>query len=195
MGARQRLSPDVRRRQIAEAATALLLEQSYLPLRMEALAARAGASKGLVYGYFPTQHALFNAILADEMDVLRAAGLEAAGATADFADRALACAALYVRHIAARGPVIHYILRDGHMAGHLDPATTAMRGRLLRGFARSARRQLRLAPAEATAATAMVAAIPEEMGRLAWQGELTLDRAEELNALLVASAISSLKPA
>jgi AcrR family transcriptional regulator len=185
----------VRRRQIAEAATALLLEQSYLPLRMEALATRAGVSKGLVYGYFPTQHALFNAILADEMGLLRDAGLEAAGATADFTKRAIACAAIYVRHIAGRGPVIHYILRDGHMAGHLDPAATALRDRLLRGFARSARRDLRLPPAEATAATAMVAAIPEEMGRLAWQGELALDRAEELNAHLVASAISSLKPA
>ena len=195
MAARQRLSPDVRRRQIAEAATALLLEQSHLPLRMEALAAHAGVSKGSVYGYFPTQHALFNAILGDEMDRLRDAGLEAAATAPDFTERAIACAAIYVRHIARRGPVIHYILRDGHMAGRLDPAATALRDRLLRGFARSARRDLRLPPAEATAATVMTVAIPEEMGRLVWQGELALDRAEALTAQLVASAISSLKPA
>lgn len=195
MAARQRLSPDVRRRQIAEAATALLLEQSYLPLRMEDLATRVGVSKGLVYGYFPTQHALFNAILGDEMNLLRDAGLEDAATQSDFTARAVACAAIYVRHIARRGPVIHYILRDGHMAGHLHPAVTVVRDRLLRGFARSARRDLRLPPAEATAATAMTVAIPEEMGRLVWQGELALNRAEELNAHLVASAISSLKPA
>lgn len=192
MGARQRLSPDVRRRQIAEAATALLLEQSYLPLQMEALATKVGVSKGLIYGYFPTQHALFNSILADEMAALSEAGIEAAGG--DLTERAIACATVYVRHIARRGPIIHYILRDGHMAGHLDRAAAALRDRLLRGFARSARRELRLPSAEATAATAMAAAIPEEMGRLVWQGELTLARAEELNAHLVTSAISSLRP-
>ena len=193
MAARQRLSPDVRRRQIAEAATALLLEQSYLPLRMEALATRAGVSKGLVYGYFPTQHDLFNAVLSGEMDALSAAGLDTASG-GDLTERAIAWASLYVRHIAGRGPVIHYILRDGHMAGHLAPAATALRDRLLRGFARGARRELRLPPAEAVAATAMVAAIPEECGRLAWQGDLTLARAEELSAQLVTSAISSLRP-
>jgi len=185
----------VRRRQIAEAAKALLLEQGYLPVPMEALAARAGVSKGSVYGYFPSQEALFNAGLAGEMQALGEAGLETAAAAVGLTEAAVAAAALYLRHVALHGPAIHYILRDSSMAGRLDPSATSLRDRMMRRFARRARRELRLPPAEATAAAAMIAAIPEEMGRLAWQGVLTLERAEELDARMVTSAITALRPA
>lgn len=194
MAARQRLSPEVRRRQIVEAAAELLLRRGYLPLPMEALAAAAGVSKGLVYGYFPTQWDLFNAVLVQELEVLKAGGLGQAMAEPDLTTRARACVDLYLRHVAARGPLVHYILRDSFMAGRIAPDAATLRDRLLRGFARLLRRELRLPPAEAVAVISMVVAVPEEMGRLVWQGELQLQRAREMAARLVDSSVAALRP-
>lgn len=193
--ARQRLAPEVRRRQLIDAARALVLERGYLPLPMEALADRAGVSKGLIYGYFPTQHDLFNAVLQEEMDVLCAAGLPAAVDEPDLDARARGCADLYLRHVSARGPIIHYLLRDTYMARRLAPEATRLRDRILRSFARAARRQLRLPAGEAAATAVMIAAIPEEMGRLVWQGDLKLERARSFTSDLVASSIAALRPA
>jgi AcrR family transcriptional regulator len=184
----------VRRRQIVEAAAGLLLTRGYLPLPMEALAAAAGVSKGLVYGYFPTQLDLFNAVLVEELEVLKAAGLDAAMAEPDLVARARACVDLYLRHVAARGPLVHYILRDSFMAGWIAPEAATLRDRLLRGFARLLRQELRLAPSEAIAVVSMVVAVPEEMGRLVWQGELQLDRAREMAGRLVESSVAALRP-
>ena len=195
MAARQRLTPEVRRRQIVAAARDLLLQQGYLPLPMEALASRAGVSKGLVYGYFPTQHDLFNALLLEEFAALEDGGLADALAEPGLLARAQACADLYLRHVATRGPTIHYILRDSYMAGRLDAEVARARDRLLRGFARLVRQELRLAPADALAAVAMVIAIPEETGRLTWQGDLQLARAREMAGRLVASSVAALRPA
>ncbi|MBP8247021.1 MAG: TetR/AcrR family transcriptional regulator, partial [Phenylobacterium sp.] len=68
----------MRRRQIVAAAAALAVEQGFLPLPPERLARAVGVSKALVYGYFPDQHELFNAVLIHEFSALEAAGLEAA---------------------------------------------------------------------------------------------------------------------
>ncbi|MCR5872812.1 TetR/AcrR family transcriptional regulator [Phenylobacterium sp. J426] len=194
MAARQRLTPEVRRRQIVEAAAGLLLERGHLPLPMEGLAAAAGVSKGLVYGYFPTQWDLFNAVLLEELDVLRSSGFDQAAEAPELSARARGCADLYLQHVAARGPLVHYILRDSFMAGRIAPDAARLRDRLLRGFARLLRRELRLPATEAVAVVFMVAAIPEEMGRLAWQGELQLDRAREMTARLVDSSLAALRP-
>ncbi|MGA0605112.1 TetR/AcrR family transcriptional regulator [Phenylobacterium sp. VNQ135] len=194
MAARQRLSPEVRRRQLVEAAARLLLERGHLPLPMEALADAAGVSKGLVYGYFPSQWDLFNAVLLEELAALEADGLDQVLAEGGLAARARACVDLYLRHVAARGPLVHYILRDSFMAGHIAPDARKLQDRLLRTFGRLLRRELRLPPKEAIAVISMVVAMPEEMGRLVWQGELQLDRAREMAGRLVDSSVAALRP-
>lgn len=177
-----------------DAAAELVLAQGYLPLSLEKLAARVGVSKGLIYEYFPTQADLFAALVGDELNALASAGLEAAAAGADLVAAAQSSADLYLRHIAERGPVAHFVLRDGYMKGRVMRMEVRVRDRLLRRFARGARRELRLPPDEATAAVVLVLAIPEEMGRLVWQGDMPLERGRELTAQLVASSIAALRP-
>ncbi len=177
-----------------DAAAELVLAQGYLPLSLEKLAAQVGVSKGLIYEYFPTQADLFAALVGDELGVLAAAGLEASAADDDLVASAQAAADLYLRHIAERGPVAHFVLRDSYMKGRVMRTEAQARDRLFRGFARRARRELRLPPAEATAAVVLVLAIPEEMGRLVWQGDMPLERGRELTAQLVASSIAALRP-
>ncbi|PZQ58408.1 MAG: hypothetical protein DI570_17855 [Phenylobacterium zucineum] len=188
------MSAEVRRRQIMDAAAALVLAQGYLPLSLERLAAQVGVSKGLIYEYFPTQSDLFAALVGDELGVLADAGIEAAVSGGDLVASAQGAADLYLQHIASRGPVAHFVLRDSYMKGRVMRAEVQVRDRLFRGFARRARRDLRLPPAEATAAVVLVLAIPEEMGRLVWQGDMPLERGRELVCQLVASAISALRP-
>ncbi|UDF05204.1 TetR/AcrR family transcriptional regulator [Asticcacaulis sp. AND118] len=60
---RVRLSPDVRRDALLQAAYDLFSRHGYADTRMDDVAAAAGVSKGTVYLYFPTKEALFEALL------------------------------------------------------------------------------------------------------------------------------------
>jgi AcrR family transcriptional regulator len=190
---RQRLSAEARRRQIQDAAAALVLETGHLPLSLDTLAARVGVSKGLIYQYFPTQADLFNTLLAEEQSRLDAAGLPEVrdGPELTAAHHA---ADIYLRHIAERGPLAHVILRDIYMAGRIDRSVVRTRDRLIRSFSRRARRELKLRPDEAIATVLLILTIPEDMGRLVWQGEIALDVARDLVAQLVTSSIAALRP-
>lgn len=193
MAPRQRLSAELRRRQILDAAADLVVAQGCLPLKVDALAARVGVSKGLIYEHFPDQTELFNVLLAEEEAALEAGGLAAAAARPELVSAAHACAGLYLRRVAARGPLEHFILRDSFMAGRLTAGR--LRGRVLRAFARRALRELRLPADEALATVLLVQAIPEEMGRLVWQGDMPLQRGLDLCEQMVTSAIEALRPA
>lgn len=175
-----RLSAELRRRQILDAARRALVVQGYLPLALERLAADVGVSKALIYGYFPDQAELFNAILAEDFARLDAAGLNAAAELADLEAAAQACAEIYFRHICAHGPAIHVILRDQYMRRRLSPAVAAARDRIALQLARRAAHAFALPPAEAVGGFTLALAVPEEAGRLVWQGELSAEAGLEL---------------
>ncbi len=186
---------EVRRRQIVEAAAGLAVAQGYLPLPPERLARAVGVSKALVYGYFPDQHELFNAVLIHEFSALEAAGLEVASQATSLEAAALDCAELYFRHVCARGPVIHVVLRDVYMAGRVDAKVAAIRDRVARRLARRVRGELGLPPEEAVAALTLATTIPEDAGRLVWQGDLSPQGGLELCRRLTSAALAGLRPA
>ena len=194
MGKRVRLSAEVRRAQLTEAAARLALAQGYLPLPLERLAADTGVSKALIYGYFPDQHDLFNAVLAQQFQALSEAGLEAAASGDDLEAVALACSQIYLRQVARHGPIAHIVLRDLYMVRHVRPDLAAFRDRIVRCLARLVRAELKLPPDEAVGAISLVTTIPEEAGRLVWQGDLDLDLGLELGERLVRSSLAALRP-
>jgi AcrR family transcriptional regulator len=191
---RSRLAPEVRRDQIIKAAGQLVLKQRHLPLKLDHLAQATGVSKALIYAYFPTQFDLFNAVLEQEFQALAAGGVEAASIGDDLEAAASACALAYFDHVAAAGPLIHVILRDPYLSGHIAPELAAFRDRIVRRLARLARRDLKLPARENVAAITMITTIPEEAGRLVYAGELPLERGRELCAELVSSSIAAFKP-
>jgi AcrR family transcriptional regulator len=191
---RVRLSAEVRRDQLIQAASRLVLKQGYLPLPLERLAAEAGVSKALIYGFFPDQHDLFNAVLAQQFAALQAAGLERASRAIALEEATLACAEIYLRHIAREGPIAHIILRDLYMVRRLRPDLASFRDRIARRLARLTRAELRLPPEEAVAVINLVTTIPEEVGRLVWQGDLDLDSGLALGERLVRSSLTALRP-
>lgn len=193
-GGRARLSPEVRRGEILDAAEVLLVAHGGFPLPLEALARAAQVSKALIYAYFPNQHDLANALLARRFAALLATGLEAAAARTNLFDAAQACGALYFDEVAQAGPVAHIVLRDPFMAGRIDPELAAVRDRLARRLARLGRLTLRLSPKEAVAALSLMTTIPEEAGRLVHAGDLTPERGRELTTRLIGSSLRALTP-
>ncbi|MDC7683724.1 TetR/AcrR family transcriptional regulator [Asticcacaulis sp. BYS171W] len=59
----RRLSPDIRRDALLDAAYAQFNRHGYTDARMDEVAKSAGVSKGTIYLYFPTKEALFEALL------------------------------------------------------------------------------------------------------------------------------------
>lgn len=194
MGGRARLSPEVRRGEILDAAEVLLVAHGGLPLPLEDLARAAQVSKALIYAYFPNQHDLANALLSRRFAALLAAGLEDGAAEDHLFSAAQACAALYFDEVAQAGPVAHIVLRDPYMAGRIDPALAAVRDRIARRLARKARLTLRLSAKEAVAALSLMTTIPEEAGRLVHTGDLTPERGRELTTRLIGSSLGALTP-
>ena len=81
---RQRLAPEVRRRQVLDAAVAVFSAEGFHGTSMDAVAARAGVSKPSVYAHGGSKEELFTACLRREAErllrsVAGAAGPEAGG--------------------------------------------------------------------------------------------------------------------
>ncbi len=191
---RIRLAPEARRLQIIEAAGKLVLQQGHLPLPLEALAQSAGVSKALIYAYFRDQHALFNAVLGQEFEVLAARGLVEASQHRELRDASLGCALIYFEHVVERGPLIHVVLRDPYMAGRVAPSAAAFRDLIVRRLGRLAQTALRLGVKETIAAINMVITIPEEAGRLVHTGALPLVDGRALCSRLVGASLEAFSP-
>jgi AcrR family transcriptional regulator len=80
---RQRLAPEVRRRQVLDAAVAVFSEEGFHGASMDAVAVRAGVSKPLVYAHGGSKDELFAACLHRESDRLLRSVQSAAGEPED----------------------------------------------------------------------------------------------------------------
>lgn len=191
--ARRKSSSD-RRAEILEAATQLIVETRSLPLSMNDIGERIGASRGLVYAHFSDQDAIVQAVLAEHFALLEESGLDRAAGQGGVAERGVAIADIYLRHVAQHGPVLHVILRDAPHGVSLLPGATRPRNRSLRALANLARRELRLTSAEAIVLVELLIAIPEELGRLARAAEIDLQDAAAICERLIRSSIEALRP-
>ena len=187
----RRLAPEARRETLLQAAAELVLEQGFLPIGVQDLADAAKVSKALVYRYFPEPHDLYNALVERGFDELTAAGLEDAARRPELAEAAVAAADLYFRHVAGAGPVIHIILRDRFMAGRLSARAAAVRNRLARRLARDLRRDFGLPLRECVACVSLGLTLPEECGRLVYQGELDAERGAQVCRELVLGVLDA----
>jgi AcrR family transcriptional regulator len=68
----RRIAANLRREEILAAAGRALGDQGFLSLMFEQVAREAGASKALVYAYFPSHAALYNALLGARLAELEA---------------------------------------------------------------------------------------------------------------------------
>lgn len=190
---RRKRSPD-RISQIVDLAEQQILETGSLPLAMNLISDAMGTSRALVYAYFSDPDALVETVLLRHFGMLIDQGLEETASKGAIDTRAVACANIYLRHVASRGNVIHNILREVPRGVRLSKDATGLRNRLLRQLAGAARRDLVLRSDEALVFIAMLVAIPEELGRLVRRNELDLPDALGICERLVLSAVAGLRP-
>ena len=189
----KRLAPEVRRAQILEAAAKMIVEQGYLPLPLEQLARQAGASKALIYAYFPTQYHLFNALLDREMQSLSVGGLDTASRVDDLDQAAVLCAMLYFEHVARNGPLLNILMTDLYMAEHFDTKVLQALDTIVGRLKDSARKVLPWSELEIGAAIEMMTAIPDEAGRLVFHKELDQTTARQICHGLILSSLKALR--
>jgi AcrR family transcriptional regulator len=190
---RKRLSPELRRAQILDAAAGLVLEQGFLPLPIEQLARAAGSSKALIYAYFPSQYDLFNAVLEREMNDLTTAGLVTASQVSDLEQAAVLCGMLYFEQVARRGPLLQILADDLYMEGHRHEKVVRECVALRRRLARLIRASVGLPRKEADAAVEMLMAIPTEAGSLAFSKEVGPAVSREVCHSLISSSLMALR--
>jgi AcrR family transcriptional regulator len=190
---RKRLSPQLRRAQILDAAAQLVLEQGYLPLPIERLARTAGSSKALIYTYFPTQYDLFNTLLERELASLMTAGLNTASEVGDLQQAAVLCGMLYYEHVARSGPLLQILTADLYMSGHENERLVGECNALRQRLARLVHTTLKLPLREAHAAVEMMIAIPLESASLVFAGETPPEVGRQMCHTLLLSSLEALR--
>jgi AcrR family transcriptional regulator len=193
VGQRKRLSPEIRRTHILDAAAILIVEQGFLPLPIERLARAAGTSKALIYTYFPTQYDIFNSLLQRELTALTIAGLDTASRVKDLDQAVLLCAMLYFEHVAQSGPLLHILITDLYMAGHIHRDVTQVGEAMLGRLTRIARDSLALSEKEILAVLEMVAVVPQNTGSLVFYREIEPAVARQVCHTLVLSCLATLR--
>ncbi len=176
-----------------DAAARMIVEQGYLPLPVEELARQVGASKGLIYAYFPTQYDLFNTLLEREIDSLLLGGLETASQVRDLEQAAVLCAMLYFEHVARSGPLLNILMTDLYMAGHLSAKVRHSCEAIATRLTHLAARELPCSEEEIQAAIEMMTAIPDEAGRLVFHRELDQTTARQICHGLIESCLKALR--
>jgi AcrR family transcriptional regulator len=187
------MSGPERRAQLVRLAGQAVAEQGYLPAPLESLAQRAGVSKPVIYAHFGDAAGLYNAVVEDALAALSSAGVEAAAAMPHLEDAACETAEIFLRFMARNGTALHIIYRDVYMVGRLSPVAVRMRDRILGSLARRLRAEFALPAKEAIGAVNLMLALPEEGGRLAFQGQMTEERAVLVCRQLVLGCLDALR--
>ncbi|HYM36716.1 MAG TPA: TetR/AcrR family transcriptional regulator [Steroidobacteraceae bacterium] len=190
---RSRLSPEARRMQILDSAAKMIVKQGYLPLPIEQLAQSMGISKALIYAYFPDQYALFNHLLERELSGLLTGGLDITSDVQDIEQSTVLSAMLYFEHVARLGPLLNILLSDRYMSGHFELRLLRTRNLILQRLGKQAAKKLRLREHDALAAIQMMTAIPEELGRLVFVGQLDTLIAQQLCRQMILSSMHALR--
>lgn len=190
---RKRLSPELRRTHILDAAAQLIVELGFLPLPIERLARLADTSKALIYTYFPTQYDIFNSLLQREFTALTIAGLDTASSVKDLDQSILLCAMLYFEHVAQSGPLLHILTTDLYMSGNFNRELTRTGDQMLDKLMSIARATLPLTDEQILASIEMIAVIPQNAGSMVFHKELEPAVARQVCHTLVLSSLTALR--
>jgi AcrR family transcriptional regulator len=153
-----------------------------------------GASRALVYAYFPDQFQLLDAILERHVATLSESGIVAIVGDGTLIERATGAASFYLRHIVENGATLEIVLREAPIARQLNGEATRFRGRIYRRLANIIRIEMKMGAHEALALVQLLAVIPEEAGRMVVSGVLTIEEALELSNRLIGSSNDALRP-
>ncbi len=125
----RRMSPDMRRTQILDAAARIVLKDGQASCSPDAVASACGISKPLIYKYFASREALLGALLEREFDHIRGKGLNliAPEATAEQTHRIHV--RRYLEYLMERGGLMRALISDAGVVDQVrDTARVNHRG-------------------------------------------------------------------
>jgi AcrR family transcriptional regulator len=185
---RRRLSVDERREQLIAVALELFSKQPPEDVSIDDIAAAAGASRPLVYHYFPGKQALYE-------ESLRRAGQELAGRFEEPADGPLSerlhrVMGRYLDFVEGHGPGFEALLRGGSVCA--SPGTNAVIDEVRRAAAEQILNHLAIGDPSAGLRRTIRAWIANaEITSLDWLSERSVPR-EELQLQLVQEFVAAL---
>jgi AcrR family transcriptional regulator len=133
---RERLDPAVRRGRLLDAAARIVTRSGLTGITMEGVARAAGVSKGLVYNYFPTCHALLCDLLRRELDAIWLKQVEVVQEVDDFVGLARLTTRQYLQHVAEHGELLRPLLADPTLAAQMGTERATGRAATVRFFAK-----------------------------------------------------------
>jgi AcrR family transcriptional regulator len=133
---RERLDPAVRRGRILDAAARIVTRYGLTGVSMEGVARAAGVSKGLVYNYFPTCHALLCDLLRRELDAIWRKQVEVVQGVDDFVGVARLSTRQYLQHVTEHGELLRPLLADPTLASQMGTERATGRAATVRFFAK-----------------------------------------------------------
>lgn len=191
---RTRRSATERKRQMIEAADAIINRDWSADASMREIADKAGISRALAYAYYPDRYRLLDALLQEHVDSLLTAGIVEAANTGGLVERACAVSRLYLRHVALHGTALGVVIRDEPLVRQLEGVASRLRARIYQPLVRTARAELHMSAKEALALVQLLAAVPEEAAKQVRSQVLPLDEALSLSDRLLTAALMTQMP-
>jgi AcrR family transcriptional regulator len=191
--ARKRLSPELRQARLLQVAAGIVVRDGLTSVSMQRIADEAGVSKGLIYNYFPSCHALLYQLLRSETSAIHEKQVAAARGVTDFVELLRVVTRVYLRHVAEHGHLLRPLMAEPSLMAELEREHRTARPRAVRLFSRLMHEQYGIPLSDAVAASDLLMDLSGAAARRMQETADSPDYLEDLCVQLVLTGVNGLK--
>lgn len=182
---RQRLSPEVRREQLLNAAAGLVAREGVAAATLKRIARDAGVSETLVQSYFMHQAGVLTELARRELETIRAAQDAHIAEGSSPGDRLARSTQAYLRQVDRRGALLQILLSNPKVRQGLREEKNAERKVRREAVVERFTSRTSLPSDVGVGATVMLTGLCLRAGRLLARKRLSLEQAESLSLSMV----------
>ncbi len=182
---RTRLSPELRRDQLLEAASAIVAKEGVHAATLKRLAREIGISEAQAHNHFSRRTDLLVGLARRELDAMNTARESEIERGADNLARVTLSTVTYLRQVQQRGVLIQRLLNLPEVRAGLRPEREERAAAGLQRMKERLSARYGLPENLAYGATAVLTAVCLRAGRMLAEGKITLDMAEQLSLAIV----------
>ena len=192
---RRRLAPEERVEEILNCAGQMIMDGGLTEISMERLGRDAGASKALIYNYFPNMTDLLRALLEREIVHLRQKSVRVIESAGDFRDIIYKTTRMYVEHIAERGTLLQRLWQEPAVARAVAETNLHSKDEATRYFVKQVRKEYGLPLHVAISAVQMQMAMTEAAAQNIGNSPGQIDLATDICVRLLLGGLDALAEA
>lgn len=189
---RTRLSPELRRDLILDAAAKIVTERGVSFVSMEETARVAGVSKSLVYNYFPSRLELLGSLLQREYDWIEKRANKSIRIAKDFETLIRTTTRDYLDHVAERGVIIQRLTHDPHISKEMGEVIDVAERRTQSFIIKMASKKYKIPRKKLTAAIRLLQGLSGVAGDYLYKNDADVDFVEELCVTLILGGLEKL---